>query len=220
MKIPTNDLGIFWATVFGVIAVIAYTSVASWQAHLTRETINEMQAEQRAWIAPIGIWHDRQKPFVLGEAINYVLEFKNVGKSSATQINWRIENGFFPTPGHAIDILNTNFSQDDMCKEPIDRHGGIVFPDTNRPVYESGVGYFPPALVLQSDMLKSGPKIRVSQGMLDGNEAFYVRGCVTYSTMKIIGKSKFCFFGNPYKGTGGSQGNVTSIECRNGNDAE
>jgi hypothetical protein len=115
--------------------------------------------------------------------------------------------------------MSTDFSQDNTCRETNQSvETGVVFPDTNRPIYESGVGYIPPAISLQSDAIER--KVKVTQKMLDGVAVFYIRGCVAYSTMQIIGKSAFCFFVQPYRGTDGSQGNVTSIECRNGNYAE
>lgn len=39
----TNDPAMFWVTLAGVLAVIAYTSVAAWQACLTRDQLSEMQ---------------------------------------------------------------------------------------------------------------------------------------------------------------------------------
>jgi len=199
--------------------VIAIVGIAQWC--ILSGTLTEMREEQRAWIAPLGIWHNRQKPFVIGDAISYVLEFKNVGKSPASNLKWHIENDFFFIPNHILDIPTTVFSQDDMCgKTNQSVEIGVVFPDTNRPIYESGVGYLPPAIQLQSDTIEDRRKVKVTQKMLDGTEVFYVRGCLTYSTMNIVGKSSFCFFVQPYKGADGSQGNVTSIECRNGNSAE
>jgi hypothetical protein len=193
--------------------------IAQW--YILSGTLIEMQEEQRAWIAPIGIWHDRQKTFIVGDAISYVLEFKNVGKSPASNLKWHVENDFFPIQDHKLDIRSIDFSQDDMCRE-INQwiETGMVFPDTNRPIYESGVGYLPPAIPLQSDTINDRWKVKVTQKMVDGIEVFYVRGCVKYYPMNIAGKSAFCFFVVPYIGADGSKGNVTSIECRDGNCAE
>lgn len=42
----TNDPAIFWVTLAGVVAVIAYTSVAAWQGYLMRGQLDAMYQEQ------------------------------------------------------------------------------------------------------------------------------------------------------------------------------
>lgn len=95
----TNDPGIFWATVAGVVAVIAYTSVSAWQASLMRKQLDEMQAERRPWL--------REKITRVGDfnisdqrvSFDVSAEVVNIGKSPAYSI------------GIAIDILPMdNFS--------------------------------------------------------------------------------------------------------------
>jgi hypothetical protein len=47
----THDIGMTLTTALGVVAVVAYTIVAGCQAHLQYQTLQEMQVEQRPWIA-------------------------------------------------------------------------------------------------------------------------------------------------------------------------
>jgi hypothetical protein len=73
------------AAITAVLTLIAYWQYSDTTLHDT------LVANNRAWIAPIGIWHDRQKPFIVGEPINYFLEFKNVGKGPALRLKWHVE---------------------------------------------------------------------------------------------------------------------------------
>jgi hypothetical protein len=198
----------------GIVALVSYCQLIDARSALV--------VANRAWIAPTGIWHDRQQAFVLGTAVNYVLLFRNIGKTPALHFNVNIENGFFPTPERRIDVPHTDFSRDDMCiGTNISDRGEVIFPDAGQPTYTSGEGFSLPALPLQSDTLEKGPKVKVTQQILDGTEALYVRGCITYSTMGIVGKSGFCFFINPYKSSDVKQpGSILSIPCSYGNSAE
>lgn len=171
----------------------------------------------RAWLAPTGIWHNKQEAYVVGQPINYMILFRNIGKSPAIRLNWNIENGYVQVADRIIDVSKTTFSQDDMCiGMDASDESGVVWPDPTQPTYTASEGFPLPSLPVQSDELKRGPKIKVTQAMIDGTEAFYVRGCIAYSTITIVGKSSFCFYLNPYKGTGGG----SSIQCHNGNDAK
>jgi hypothetical protein len=162
----------YWCDADGVILAIAAAIVGSLQYCTMQGQLNEMIAEQRAFIAVPGIWHDRQQPFVEGDAVTYALEFTNIGKTPASGLKWHIENGYLPTPNHRLAVPEMAFSEDDMCIAPFDAGQSLIFPDPNRSTYQVGIGYVPPALILQSDSLTSGPKIKVSRGMLDGTEAF------------------------------------------------
>jgi hypothetical protein len=175
----------------------------------------------RAWLAPTGIWHNRQEAYIAGQPVSYMLLFRNIGKSPALRLNWKIENGYVTVTGQKLDVSKTTFSQEDMCLGMnASDESGVVWPDATQPTYTAGDGFPLPALPVQSDDLGSGPKIKVTQGMIDGTEAFYIRGCVAYATMTIIGKSSFCFYLNPYKSMSPTPGGGMSIQCRNGNSAE
>lgn len=72
-----------------------------------------------------------------------------------------------------------------------------------------GEDYIPPAYAVSSNVV-------VIPQMLVGAVAFYVRGCIAYSTNGATAKSGFCFFGQPH----GKDGGFASIQCRDGNTAE
>ena len=94
----------FWVTLAGVIAVIAYTSVAAWQACLTRGQLTEMQTtsglmkkqldlmdtDQRPWIHFDGL------PKIVGPlemssprvaSLDMTFAIKNTGKNPARRVN-------------------------------------------------------------------------------------------------------------------------------------
>jgi hypothetical protein len=174
----------------GIVASIFIAKQATDDGHIaanaaqqSAETAgNALVSANRAWIAPTGIWHDRQQAFVVGEPINYAILFRNVGKEPATRLNWHIENGFYPSPNKHIDIAKSEFSRDDMCKivQSISS-GGVVYPELGQPTYTSDAGYTLPALPVESDDTDIVSRVKVTQNMIDGTEALYVRGCVVYA---------------------------------------
>ena len=194
-----------------------------------------LRNEQRAWIAPTGISHDNSVPYVVGNPINYAFLFKNIGKLPAFHLKWIVENGLIATPDRSIFGSNPDFSQRDMCPEIDTDMGSVVFPTGQQQVTyfpETGISF--PAMILQSDNLSHGPKIKITQDMLDNLEVFYVRGCISYSTsippekthprvssdMQLSGKSAFCFFMALDRGPDGKRGGTITFTCRNGNSAE
>jgi hypothetical protein len=89
----TNDPAIFWVTLAGVVAVIAYTSVAAWQGYLMREQLEAMKGQlsvaeddQRPWLKAM-LTLDR---FIFsGDGDVYIhlrVRLQNIGKSPAKNI--------------------------------------------------------------------------------------------------------------------------------------
>jgi hypothetical protein len=79
----TNDPPMFWVTLAGVIAVIAYTSVAAWQAYLTRGQLNVMQGQLDAM-------ERDQRPIVWITNNLAVPEFKLL-PDNKTHVVWNFE---------------------------------------------------------------------------------------------------------------------------------
>jgi hypothetical protein len=95
------------------IAAVTYTAftfiiivVAGYQAYLVRQTLI---ATQRAWIAMTGIWHDESIAFAQDAAINYAIEFHNIGKEPATRLAWRVANGIRDVPNQRLDHQQNGF---------------------------------------------------------------------------------------------------------------
>jgi hypothetical protein len=93
----TNDPAMFWVTLAGVLAVIAYTSVAAWQACLTRDQLAVLEADQRPWvkisnieIPEITFWKPRPKTDFPDGRIDVRINARvtNIGKSPADSIKF------------------------------------------------------------------------------------------------------------------------------------
>jgi hypothetical protein len=210
-------------TIWGIFitAGIAVATAAIFYSQLlvldkTDHTLNSTMIEaSRAWIAPTAIWHDPQTPFVIGQPISYNVTFKNIGKSPALRFNWKIENDVYETPDRKLDVSKSAITNIDMCDglNPAET-GRVIFQEPGQVIYSGRRdGYLPPALPIDSDSLPTGPKVVVTKNMLDGTEAFYVRGCFSYLTMQTVGKSAFCYFGS----FGKESGRMTNVACDNGN---
>jgi hypothetical protein len=141
----------------------------------TRDTPNLIEkCSSRAWIAPVNIWHDTNTQFVVGQPISYVISLKNIGRAPALHFNWRIENGLYPVPNRRLDLTKSAIDNADMCEgvEPSER-GRTVFQEPGQAAYIAGDGFNTPAIPFPSDELPAGPKVTVTQAMLDGTEAVY-----------------------------------------------
>jgi hypothetical protein len=105
----TNDPGLFWATVAGVIAVIAYTSVAACQACLTRGQLtviqgqlDEQKADRRPWVTFSGGDVTASHPLLInvkGANFSFATKIKNSGKSMAKSIQYFQLPKVAPIPG-------------------------------------------------------------------------------------------------------------------------
>lgn len=123
----TQDPAMFFVTLAGVIAVAAYTSVAAWQAWLTRKQLNEMQAEQRPWVYPT----IQIKGRIQREGTNFVVPLtwvlKNVGHMPALYVNMLV-TGIVRALPFSVETI-PNKSCDAMRMESWDLvTKGAIFP--------------------------------------------------------------------------------------------
>ena len=86
----TADPPMFWVTLAGVIAVVAYTSVAAWQVCIMRGQLDEMKTEQRPWVSIKTVPVSDLSVFKEGASIFLDITTKNVGNKPAMSI--------FPVP--------------------------------------------------------------------------------------------------------------------------
>lgn len=185
------------------IATFLLAWIAWWQWDALEKTDrtlnNSLIAASRGWLAVTGISHNKQETYILGNPINYSILFKNIGKSPVVRLRWNLENGTYPVPTRYLDVENTAFSDVDMCAGVSDKiHGGVVYHEIGQQTYAPGSSL--PELPVRSDSMTKGPRVTVTQGMFDGTEALYVRGCVTYSTMTIMGKAGILLLREPGSG--------------------
>ncbi|MGA2886194.1 MAG: hypothetical protein ABSE80_13785 [Halobacteriota archaeon] len=134
----TNDPGIFWATVAGVVAVIAYTSVAAWQAQLMQGQLDEMQADRRPWL--------REKITRVGNfdisdqrvSFDFSAQVVNIGKSPAYSLGIAID--ILPMDNFGPDKSELLKGQKFQCSiaehwSRGDTHANItIFPDDFSPI--------------------------------------------------------------------------------------
>lgn len=138
----TDDPAMFYVTLAGVIAVIAYTSVAAWQACLTNQQLVVMQNEQRPWLAIEDV-----KPagdYSVNKGIAWInsIEFhlKNVRHGPATNV--RIDPIIYPKDSrHAMDSSDLD-TQKTACAGKV---GGGLFDPT-----QYGKTIFPKSTWVQS----------------------------------------------------------------------
>jgi len=94
----TNDAPMFWVTLAGVIVVIAYTSVAAYQAYLSRLQLREMEGGRRPWIS---VKVDISGPLTFnseGAHLPMKFTFLNSGQTPALFV--------FPRIAHKFDQYN------------------------------------------------------------------------------------------------------------------
>jgi hypothetical protein len=134
----------------------------------------------RAWIAPYSA-----EPIGKDESGRIVFEisFANIGKGPALGLNWKTESDTKPTPS-GLDWSLVKFDRNRTCDDLV-------------PIPEGPVTYL--AAPGQSPYIRranSGPKV-LFDSIKDGKSVVYLRGCVAYKTMRIIGHSAFCWVFDP-----------------------
>jgi hypothetical protein len=85
----TNDPAMFWVTLAGVIVVIAYTSVAAWQAYLMQGQFTAMEADRKPFVGIEEKDIAVTKPLTFTDTaatLSFSVPLKNVGKSVALGI--------------------------------------------------------------------------------------------------------------------------------------
>lgn len=141
----------------------------------------------RAWIEPVIIGRMPLYPLKVGSPVGYFVEYQNVGKSPAININWKLDNGYFDRPpkddGSKIKIRR-NATCDGLLPAP---NGLVEYPraetvHSTQPHLFTGV----------SDEMDT--KVEIDQDFIDERHHFFVQGCVAYATLTTVGRSQFCFY--------------------------
>jgi len=175
----TNDPPMFWVTLAGVIVVVAYTSVAAWQACLTRGQLTVLQGQLDAMIAD-------QRPWVKIEAsIAGPLTFFEPAGFAEMPMHFMLTNAGH-SPAFNVRLTAWSFllslNHHDLEREWGERcenfkrttldnpaRGMILFPSDQLPWNQSGIGLMP-------DEIK---KNIIDEG---GNKALdvWIYGCADY----------------------------------------
>jgi hypothetical protein len=174
-----KDPPIFWVSVVGVIAVIAYTSVAAWQACLASRQLSIMQGQlvlmetdQRPWLKA---QFEILKPLIFdAKGLQLALSGKtlNVGKLPAFNAELY--------PLIVTNVGDAAKTQRDFCenirKSRKDRSGLIIFPGDhiiNAPITR---GFSPEEITRGKTMLRFDPP-DFKRDLL----GIVITGCVVYS---------------------------------------
>ena len=170
----THDPGIFWATVAGIIVVIAYTSVAAWQACLTRQQLDVSQDTEHRQLRAYMIVTDFAVSCPDCGDNSFVPSVKTVYKNL---IAYRMENNG-QTPAHQVgpiiswwpvagknQKLPKNFSFPDEVPVPT---GFNSHSDIGRDQHKDGQ-----AVIDDND-------IKTFQDAAAGNSTLFVYGHVDY----------------------------------------
>lgn len=166
-----------WITVAGAcVAIFALIGLVVSIRHADQGNIDA----NRGWIAPYALI-----PTGKSESGNmtFEIQFANVGKSPAIGMNWKTGGGIRKIPPH-FDLGQIKFDRNGMCDglNPIDE-GPFTFPSSpGQEPYRRGV---------------DGGKDIPFDEAIGADRVVYVRGCVTYKTMDVIGKTAFCWILEP-----------------------
>jgi hypothetical protein len=171
----TKDPAMFWVTLAGVLAVIAYTSVAAWQASLTSE---QVIADRRAWLAPRVATFGKE--LGLHEPWSITVAYGNVGKEPALNFAAGEEFGSVPSP-KPNESWYTVFPTTTLkykCGLPSD-DGLTIYPS----------GPIEHRYTVDAD----ARTFDITQDILDGTKIMFMHGCFVYDTVNTPHASEYCF---------------------------
>jgi hypothetical protein len=172
-----------------------------------RESRYATVASNRGWLATEQATLAYQ--LALNEPIEYIISFKNTGRSPVTDQGWSIDYGTIQAPAKSkdgiIDFNDVHMSDNKTCDH--------LYPtDTNDVVYPGDDG--------GRNLHTAEPKklLVVDQAIISGAKYAYFRGCIAYHTMGIVGKSGYCFIIIRFTDMGGLVQEIH--KCQSGLSAE
>jgi hypothetical protein len=170
------------AAVVGLIAIFVSNSDAADQRKTMGQQLDVMQADQRAWVAPVVAVLD--EPISVGKPIKYGIQFQNTGKQPGLDGNILLEfSGFIEAPTEGKTWFdNVPRIPNTVCQRTPTIPGYLAI----YPTYNSSP---------MSHFTSAGP-IDL-QPIIDGKRSFFVQGCYTYKTVGKPHSSAFCFFLEP-----------------------
>jgi hypothetical protein len=124
----------------------------------------------------------------------------NVGHGPALFLNWDSDSGTIDPPPNR-DWAKASVQPNNTCDGlmPDKKTGGSSWPND-------------PTVATKHRLLQSKPRVYVTKDIELGQKYTYVRGCVAYQTMGIVGRTSFCFIFVP---TGTADGHLTgdAVDC-------
>jgi hypothetical protein len=172
--------------VIGIFFVIGYAVITffQWQ-EMKKQTVGA----NRAWIFITRAMPEIEKT---NSVIAFNVDYIDVGKSPATSLNWKLENGLVAPP-QTTDWSQLKIERNSTCDDlmPNDTSGDALFPD-----YPQG----------RTPMWRapSNPAVFMNDDIRTRTHLLFVKGCVAYRTMGKIGRSSFCRAYTPVVSADGS----------------
>jgi hypothetical protein len=147
-----------------------------------RESRYATVASNRGWLAVETA--TIPDPLKLNQPIEYVISFKNSGKSPATDQQWSDEYGTVSAPVMSkdgiIDFNDIHLTENKTCDH-------LTPTDTNDVIYPDDSEH------RNLSTTKINNYLTADQPIIDGTRYIYLRGCIAYRTMGIVGKSGYCY---------------------------
>jgi hypothetical protein len=142
--------------------------------------LNEMKADQRAWLAPA---RAELRAFVLQAPLDYVVKFGNTGRDPAFAFVAQQEKGVIDNPrGESWYAVFPQTTLKDICSKTTASNTGQTF-------FPSGRGEF------DYNVTENGFKL--SREIISGDKLVFVHGCFAYRTFEKERKSEWCFIFEP-----------------------
>jgi hypothetical protein len=196
LRAPPTIISLLMLFVAGGMLWATYTFIA--------EAKRSSADSNRAWLAPMAA--SLVSKAENGKPINLVLQYNNVGRAPASDINISYALNVFPN--EAIDngkAMAAIADSPDVCQNVEPAIGTVVFPG-------------PPARLFlginQTDP-KSGKHIPLYDAYMSGNQTLAARFCIAYTTFGVTHKSAFCYLHRP-----DAAGGLGLIQCVVGNHAD
>ncbi len=184
-----------WLKAFGaslivtVLLLVPAVFALYWTTHAL---VKEVEASTRAWLVPTAarLVSNVEK----GKPIDIGLQYRNVGKVPASDVNISYTLSVFPNEALENGTAMASLAGKDICRN--------VEPVTgSESVYPGPVGAGLILAVTPADP-KTGKPIALYETYTSGNHTIAVQFCIAYRTLGVTHKSAFCYFHRPDTATG------------------
>jgi hypothetical protein len=203
-----------WST-FAAAILAFIAAVAFWFQFIAMHQAN-IDAN-RAWVSVPGLI--QMSGSNVGDPIMYAIIERNPGREPALDVSVRgLDNDFVDGADATDRSYWEKLHLPDACESSITIHPGTVIFPTTDPISDGRsrpIGPFERVISTDVRMMAVIPP-----EMIQGKTLLYVRGCIRYKTMGVIGKTRFCKTVGIIRDVIGNVEGWEFGECASGNWAE